>query len=453
MAKERILIIDDNEDLRFNLTNLLGLEGYTTTAASNGVKGLEEVRTSQPAVVLLDMKLPGMDGMQILEELKKVDNEIIVIMLTAYGDVKSAVRAMKNGAYDYLTKPFDNEELILTIRKALDARKLSKEVAALRRRLEEKHYTEAVVGESEAFKKVLKQVEVIAPTNMTVVIEGESGTGKEVVARMIHEKSGRKGKPMIAIDCGAIPESLVESELFGHEKGAFTGAHSQKEGKFELAQGGTIFLDEITNLSESSQIKLLRVLQERKVQRLGGKKDIRVDVRIIAASNVKLEAAVVSGKFREDLFFRLNEFCIQLPPLRERRKDIPVLAKYFMEDANREMGKDITGITPEAMEILLDFPWRGNIRELKNVIRRAVVMCEGSHIGPEEITLRIIPKGEQAAELSGNGEYGLEEAIRELEKEMIANALRKANGNKAKAAEILRLGRKKLYRKMKVLGL
>jgi two-component system response regulator AtoC len=454
----KILIVDDNEDLQFNISSLLESEGFKTYTAGNGVTALSEVRSKKPDLILLDMKLPGMDGLKILEEVKKIDKSITVIMLTAYGDVKSAVHAMKSGVYDYITKPFNNDEIVLTITKALATRDLSKEVETLRKQLEEKHYTDAVVSESAEFRQVLNQVEIISPTNMTVVIQGESGTGKEIVARMLHGKSPRKDMPLIAIDCGAIPETLVESELFGHEKGAFTGAQNQKEGKFEIANGGTIFLDEITNLSEANQIKLLRVIQERKVHRLGGKKDIQIDVRIIAASNVKLEDAVANGKFRHDLFYRLNEFQIKLPALRERRDDIPVLAKFFIEDANREMLKEVAGFTPEAMKILIDYDWPGNVRELKNAVRRAVVMAEGNRVKPENISLTIFHKNPAAAgaeqEPAGNnGASSFENATRDLERELIKKALTDSGGNKLKAAELLNMNRKTLYRKMKNLGL
>jgi DNA-binding NtrC family response regulator len=452
----KILIVDDNEDLRFNLISLLESEGFKTYEASNGVDALNELKSKKPNLVLLDMKLPGMDGMKILEEIKKIDNDIVVIMLTAYGDIKTAVKAMRSGVYDYITKPFDNEEIALTIRKALETQSLSKEVVVLRKKLEEKHYSEAVLGESEQIKHVLKQVSVIAPTNMTVVIQGESGTGKEVIARMIHRESPRKDNPFIAIDCGAIPENLVESELFGHEKGAFTGAISQKEGKFELASGGTIFLDEITNLSDANQIKLLRVIQERKVHRLGGKKDVEIDVRIIAASNVKLEDAVADGKFRHDLFYRLNEFQLKLPSLRERKEDIPIFSQHFLDDANREMSKEIKGFTSEAMKVFLQYDWPGNVRELKNSVRRAVVVAEDKQIIPENISFTIIQDKENHANSTSsksNGISTLEDATKEFEKGLIKKTLVQTGGNKIKAAKLLQMNRKTLYRKMKILGL
>lgn len=453
----KILIVDDNEDLQFNLSSLLDSEGFKTYTAGNGVTALIEIKSKNPNLVLLDMRLPGMDGMQILDEIKKIDKSIIVIILTAFGDIKNVVRAMKKGAYDYITKPFDNEEIVLTIRKALETQSLNKEVQVLRKQLEEKHYTDAVIGESVRFKQALKQVSIIAPTNMTVVIQGESGTGKEVIAKMIHEQSPRKDSPIIAIDCGAIPESLVESELFGHEKGAFTGAVGQQEGKFELANGGTIFLDEIANLSDANQIKLLRVIQERKVHRLGGKKDIKIDVRIIAASNVTLEDSVEDGKFRHDLFYRLNEFQIKLPALRERKDDIPIFAKYFLEDANREMGKEIAGFTPEAMQMLLNYDWPGNVRELKNAVRRSVVLAENDHVTPENISFTIIKNNNNRTEFHSNGASGkistIEDATKVFERELIEKALNQTGGNKINAAELLQMNRKTLYRKMKILGM
>ncbi|MFZ2937698.1 MAG: sigma-54 dependent transcriptional regulator, partial [Candidatus Omnitrophota bacterium] len=307
---ETILIVDDNQDMRFTLSNILKEEGYETITAGDGERAIKEVKHKSPNLVLLDIKLPGMDGMKILEDMKKIDKDLIIIMLTAFGDVQGAVRAMKIGAFDYITKPFDNEEIVLIIKKALQTQYLSKEVEVLRKRLGEKTAIEEVMGESPQIKQVLNQVNIIAPTNMTVILQGESGTGKELISQMIHQKSKRKDKPFIAVDCGAIPETLVESELFGYEKGAFTGADERKEGKFEQANGGTLFLDEISNLTDGIQMKLLRIIQEKKVQHLGGRKDIKIDVRIIVATKTNLSEAMRVGKFRDDLFHRLNEFHI-----------------------------------------------------------------------------------------------------------------------------------------------
>jgi two-component system response regulator AtoC len=449
---ETVLIVDDNEDLQFNLSNIVQNEGYNVLTADNGTKALRIAKSNSPELVLLDMRLPGMDGMKVLEEIKKFDKNIIVIMLTAFGDVKGAVNAMKLGAFDYLTKPFDNEELIIIIKKALETRNLSKEVESLRKQLNEKNLLEEAVGQSPEFMHVLKQAQIIAPTNMTVMIQGESGTGKEVICKLIHKLSLRKNQPLVAIDCGAIPDTLVESELFGHEKGAFTGADAPKQGKFEQAHGGTLFLDELTNLTETNQMKLLRVLQERKLQRLGGKKMIEADVRIIAASNVKLSEAVESGKFRSDLYYRLNEFHINLPLLKDRKDDIPVLAKHFLDEANSELNKKVKGFSPNAAKLLLSYGWPGNVRELKNIIRRAVLLCESDNISLTELGLDFSKQSEKS-DAANNSHNILENVTRQVERDLIRKALEQTGGNKIKAAKLLQMNRKTLYRKIKNLGL
>lgn len=450
---DTILIVDDNEDLQFNLSNIIQSEGYNVISAGEGKKALKEVKSKSPNLVLLDMRLPGMDGMTILDEIKKIDSNIIVIMLTAFGEVKGAVNAMKLGAYDYITKPFDNEELLLCIKKALDSQKLSNEVISLRKQLDEKNLLDEVIGQSKEFQQVLNQARLIAPTNMTVMIQGESGTGKEIICNLLHKLSLRKNQPLVAIDCGAIPDSLVESELFGHEKGAFTGADYTKQGKFEQANGGTLFLDELTNLTEASQMKLLRVIQERKIHRIGSKKAIDIDVRIICASNIKLSDAVVNGKFRNDLFYRLNEFHINLPLLKDRKDDIPVLAKYFMDDANKEFSKNIKGFSPGAAKKLLDYAWPGNVRELKNIVRRSVLLTDSDTIQVEALALNLLTPNNQNPEQPDNDTNTLEGATRQVEKEIILKALEESNGNKIKAAKILQMNRKTLYRKIKNLGI
>jgi DNA-binding NtrC family response regulator len=450
---DTVLIVDDNQDLRFTLTNIIKSDGYNVVDACDGTKALKIVKSTSPNLVLLDMRLPGMDGMRILEEIKKYDRNIIVIMLTAFGDVKGAVNAIKLGAFDYLTKPFDNEELLITIKKALETQNLTKEIESLRKQLNEKNILDEAVGQSPEFSQVLKQVQIIAPTNMTVMIQGESGTGKEVICKMIHKLSLRKNHPLVAIDCGAIPDTLVESELFGHEKGAFTGADTAKTGKFEQAHGGTLFLDELTNLTESNQMRLLRVLEERKVQKIGGKKIIDVDVRIIAASNIKLYDAVLNRTFRSDLYYRLNEFHINLPLLRERKDDIPVLAKHFLEQANKELSKKVKGFSPQAAKMLLGYHWPGNVRELKNVVKRAVLLCLTEDISTEELGLNSYSSESLNSEAPGDSAGSLEKATKQVEKELILKALEQTGGNKIKAAKLLQMNRKTLYRKIKSLGI
>jgi DNA-binding NtrC family response regulator len=463
---DKILIVDDDKDMRDILSNLISSDGYKAITASNGRKALIKTRAHSPDLVLLDVRLPEIDGLKVLEEIKKMDKNIPIIMLTAYEDVKSAVQAMKSGAFDYITKPFDNEEMALNIKRALQTRYLYREVENLRRRLEEKTDRARFMGESPRIKQVLNQVKLIAPTNMTVIIQGESGTGKELIARMIHEESLRHDKPFIAVDCGTLPENLVESELFGYEKGAFTGADKRKEGSFESANGGTLFLDEMINLPLSLQVKLLRVIQERKVQHLGGTKEIKIDVRIITATNAILSDEVKKGRFRGDLYYRLNEFNINLPPLREREEDIPSLAKYFLEEAKLEFNKKIEDISGEGMKSLLNYSWPGNVRELRNEVRKAALLTDSNYIReinlPVDVTsnFEIVIPPHPPLEKGGEGGFeglSLREATKkiteEAEKKVIKEALAQAKNNKSKTAKILKIDRMTLYSKIKALGL
>jgi DNA-binding NtrC family response regulator len=455
---KKILIVDDDKDLRFNLSSILKEEGHEVIAASDGKQALKVIAKSAPDLVLLDIKLPGMDGVELLQEIKRKWNNLPIIMLTATSDVKSAVKAMKLGAYDYITKPFDDEELILIIKKALHTQYLCREVEHLRKKLGQVPASiKETMGDSPQIKQVLKQVEIIAATNMTVILQGESGTGKELIAKMIHEKSLRKDKPFIAIDSGAIPDTLVESELFGYEKGAFTGAEERKDGKFEQANGGTLFFDEITNLPNGIQMKLLRAVQERKFQHLGGKKDISVDVRIIVATNITLSEAVRTGKFRDDLFHRLNEFHIDLPPLRERKEDLPVLTKYFLDEANRDLNRKVEGFSGEVMRFLLDYHWPGNVRELKNVIKRAVLLTDSKDITPACLTLNnghhstqpYLQPDDSASNEGASLREAKEKSAGQIEEKMIKEAMVEAGGNKTKAARILKIDRTTLYSKIK----
>jgi two-component system response regulator AtoC len=461
---ETILIVDDDKDVQFTISNILKHAGYETIIAGGGNRALREIRKRSPDLALLDIRLPGMDGIKILEEMKRIDKDLTIVMVTAYGDIKNVVNAMKLGAYDYITKPFDNEELLLVVKKALQTRYLNKEVEILRRKLGERMAT-GIIGESPQIKQVFKQVEIIAPTNMTVIIQGESGTGKELIAHMIHQKSQRRDKPFIPIDCAAMPETLVESELFGYEKGAFTGAEERKEGKFEQASGGTLLLDEITNLSDAVQMKLLRVIQERRLQHLGGKRDISIDVRIIVATNINLSDAARNGKFREDLFHRLNEFQIDLPPLRERKEDFPILAKYFLDEGNNEFNKKIKGFSAEAINSLFNYHWPGNVREMRNIVRKAVLLTDSdcielSHFStnthkPQNetgTTFNTLRNEIDLAEIFDRG-ISFEEINQEFVKNLIKKALQHTGGNKKKTAEILKINRRMLYRKMKSLSL
>ena len=467
--KERILVVEDNRDMQNLLSTILKDEGYEISVVGDGNKAVREVRRCIPEIVLLDIKLPGMDGMQVLEEIKKIDKNTVVIMLTAYGDVRGAVKAIKLGAYDYITKPFDNDELFLAIRRALETHRLNSEVAALRKRLADKDVEAIIrelVGESPRIRQVVEKVAVVAPTNVTVVLEGESGTGKELIAQLIHQKSTRRDKAFVAIDCGAIPNTLVESELFGYEKGAFTGADGQKEGKFELTNGGTLFLDEITNLPDAAQAKLLRVIQEKKVQRLGSKKDTKIDVRIVAATNIDLSGAAKEGRFRSDLYYRINEFPIRLPPLRERQEDIPFLAQRFLSEAVREFNKEMKGFTTEAMAVLLNYSWPGNVRELRNVVRRAVLMNDSDRIEDTFLGSASPPPAGKNMEGSGGitdlrGELAKGASLHDIgrkvfntmERDLITETLKITGGNKTKAAKALKIDRTTLYVKLKEYGI
>jgi two-component system response regulator AtoC len=446
---EKILIVDDNETLRFTLSELLEESGFEHKAVEDGLSALDEIKKNFYDLVILDMRIPGMSGIEILKKIREKDKSLPVIMLTAFGEIKTAVEAMKQGAQDFITKPFDNDAMIMAIRKTLELKYLNEEVGLLRKKIDEKYRDSEVIGKSEAMIKVFEQVNIVAPTKLSVLIEGESGTGKEVIACLIHSSGDRSSKPFIAVDCGAIPESLIESELFGHEKGAFTDAKNAKEGKFELANEGTIFLDEITNLSESNQIKLLRVLQERKVTRLGAKKSIKLDIRIIAATNLKLAEAVNNQRFRQDLYYRLNEFSLELPPLRERKDDISLFVEHFIRDTNSELNRNVKGVSDKVMEKLVSHSWHGNVRELRNVIRRSVLLSKGEIISTIEIPDEI----KFSSQESSSGSTSISDIKNDLEKDLILKAIKDAGGNKTKAAKILDMNERTFYRKIKNLGI
>lgn len=454
-SKELIMVVDDNEDFCAVLSETLEYEGYEVDASGDAKSALFKLEKRLPDLVLLDVRLPGMDGLKALEEMKRLYEDLRVILLTAHCDVRSAVRAMKLGACDYLTKPFDDGELRAVIRKALSARGPAKGAGVPGKKAAVFCPDQEAKGESPSFAQVLQQVRTIATTNMTVILQGESGTGKELIARMIHSDSFRKEMPFVAIDCGTLPETLAESELFGYEKGAFTGADCKKEGQFEAAKGGTLFLDEITNLSDSVQAKLLRVIQERSMHHLGGNRNIALDVRIIVATNLDFSTEVRKGNFRADLYHRLNEFSIVIPPLRERREDIIPLALHFLDEANREFKKDIKGFSNEASKILLDYDWPGNIRELKNLIRRAALLTDSDQINPTILPKRIGDACSPAQELRFVLEDGISlkeltgKLTRDIERQIIEKALEQANNNKALAARILKIDRMTLYSKIR----
>jgi DNA-binding NtrC family response regulator len=396
-------------------------------------------------VALLDIKMPGMDGMELQERIHQIDPEIAVIMITAFASVDTAVRALKQGAFDYVTKPIDPDELSHLVMRALEQRRLRDENRQLRGTLDELAAANEIVGDSPPMRKVLELVEHVAQTDATVLILGESGTGKEVIARAIHAHSKRRYFPIVTVNCGALPESLLESELFGHEKGAFTGAHHRRKGKIEMADGGTLFLDEVGSITPKMQVDLLRVLETKELTRLGGTRSVPVDFRVICATNDDLEQAVGEGRFREDFFYRINVFTIELPPLRERRSDIPALANHFVARLARQMDKGITGISPAAVDILVRYDWPGNVRELANAIERAMVVGTPSTIQPDDLPLRKPPPQPDisTADLS----------LAEIEKRHIAAVLERTGGNVTQAAEILGVDRVTVYNKIKKYGL
>jgi len=460
----KILLVDDDQDFRWATGNILESAGYKVVHAKDGDDALNFLEKDVPDLVLLDYRMPGRDGLEIAGEMRQRISAVPIIMITGYGEVKLAVKAMKMGVYDYVTKPVDNSDLLFTIKRALETQDLVHEVEHLRNVLSERASLYKLMGKSDQVKKLVRHIEKVAHTSFTVLIEGESGTGKELVARAVHELSQVKDGPFVAVDCGAIPETLIESELFGYMKGAFTGAHTDKPGHFELADGGTLFLDEVGNLSYPVQQKLLRAIQERVVQRLGGKKAVDINVRIVAATNQSLEKHVDSGRFRTDLYFRLNEFTIRTPALRDRTEDTPYLSKKFMDEAEEELGKRCGGFSKESLIALSSYRWPGNVRELRNVIRQAVLLSEeNSPIQPDHLTfsshlMPALKKGNPAD--SGpvyDGKKSLKEIVKSyvdtIEKRVIKEAMSEAKGNKSKVAKKLRVDYKTLLRKIKAHGI
>lgn len=452
---EKILVVDDEDNIRTSLAGVLEDEGFRPLFANDGVTALEVIRKELPDLVLLDIWMPRMDGIETLQRIRELHPSLLVIMMSGHGTIETAVKSTKMGAYDFIEKPLSLEKLLVTIRNALGLLRLKDENEILR----EMAYRErAMTGSSPAMVKLQEQIRLVAPTNASVLITGENGTGKELVARSIHFHSQRKDRPFVEINCAAIPEELIESELFGHEKGAFTGAVAQKKGKFDQADGGTLFLDEIGDMSLKTQAKILRILQERKFERVGGNRTIEVDVRIIAATNKVLEDEIRSGSFREDLFYRLNVVPFTVPPLRERREDIPILVEHFLELFSLREGNERKTITPEAMDVLKGGAWPGNVRELKNVVERLVIMTPGPTITAAHIPDSVVSGAAQreggAARLESLLERGtLREARDEFEKEYILRKLEEFNWNISRTAEAIELERSNLHRKIKSYGI
>ena len=454
MKKIKILLAEDNDLNRKNLEELLSEDGYEVQAVRDGREAMDAFPCEKYDLVITDIKMPHVDGLQLLKFIKEIDPENIVIMVTGHATVDSAVNAMKMGAFDYITKPVKKDLVGLTVARALSHAKLKDENIALQSHLKKKYAFGKLTAYSDNMRNVLEKIEKVASSDSTVAIYGESGTGKELVARALHFNSGRKACPLVMVNCGAIPEELLESELFGHEKGAFTGAIRGRTGRFELANGGTIFLDEIGDMSPSLQVKVLRVIQERQFERIGGMKTIDVDVRIITATNQDLEKAVAEKRFREDLFYRIDVIPIHLPPLRERKADIPILANHFLRTFNKSKKKNIEGLSPEAMNCLTKYHWPGNVRELENLTEMLVVMKEYGKIELNDLPDKIrLNSGGTERTISGielpDDGLGLNETIGQLEKDLLQKALQKSGGVKNRAAKLLSLNRTTFVEKLK----
>jgi len=435
----KILIVDDETVVRDSLDRLFADEGFETRASAGGREALEKLAPGDFDLALIDIRMPGMDGMELQERLRQADPELMVIIMTGYATVDTAVQALKKGAWDYIVKPIDPDELVHLVTKALDHRGARREVARLRENMQEIFPKTELIGRSPAMKRVSELVEMVAPADATVLITGESGTGKEVVARAIHANSPRRNMPMVVIHCGALTETLLESELFGHERGAFTGAQFRRKGKFEVADGGTVFLDEISDISLRTQSDLLRVLQEKEIVRVGGAQPVKVDFRCIAATNRSIEELVKAGTFRPDLYYRLNVFAINIPPLRERREDIPLLVDYFLRRFCESTNREAPRIGASAIDALMAHDWPGNVRELENAVERALVVGRNGEIGPAHFALGV--RGEA---LSGSGR-----TLDEVERAHIERVVSDCEGNLSRAARVLGIDRTTLYHKLK----
>ena len=455
MPEAKILVIDDEKLLRWSLEQNLSKEGYTVITAEKGLEGLALFKEECPDITFLDIHLPDVSGVTILEGIKDINPSALVVMITAFGDIQTAVKTIKLGAYDFLEKPFNMDKLKILVQKALETVSLRKEVSQLKSHLYTKYGFDNIIGKSEEMQKVFDIIKKIARSDATtVLLQGESGTGKDLAAKVIHYQSKRYDKPFMEINCTALPETLIESELFGHEKGAFTDAKITKKGLFELADGGTIYLDEIGDMKPNTQAKLLKVLETKSFKRIGGTKDIEIDVRIIAATNKDLALEVKNGNFREDLYYRLKVIPVVMPPLRDRKDDILLLAKYFIDEFNKEFKKNVKGITKETEKCFLEYHWPGNVRELKNVIERAMILESEEYILPEHLPIELTYKEIPIQNIGGIDiklpPDGLD--IEEVEKELIRQALDRTKGNQTKAARLLNLTRDTLRYRMQKFG-
>ena len=445
----RVLVVDDEENLRVVLRTLLRRHGYEVESAASGEEALGLVDSFGPDFVLTDVRMPKMGGLDLLATLKAKHNDATVIVMSAYGNMDLAIEAMKAGAYDYVQKPFKPDEVVLALRKAEERELLRRENRALREEIRKEHRFEQILAKSSNMQDIFRTISKIADYKTTVLITGESGVGKELVARAIHQRSSRRGGPFVAVNCGAIPENLLESELFGHKKGAFTDAVQDRRGLFEEASTGTLFLDEIGELPLGLQVKLLRVLEDEKIRRLGETRDLKVDVRIIAATHRDLMAETKAGRFREDLFYRLNVLPIHVPPLRERREDIPLLIDHFTTRNNTRLGTTVRGLDTEARRLLYEYPWPGNVRELENTIERAMVLCESDQITAPDLPERVREARDPIQMQLTSGELSVKKTVRVIEEVLIRRALQKTKGNRTRAAEVLEISHRALLYKIK----
>jgi DNA-binding NtrC family response regulator len=449
MQKPKILIAEDEKNQRDLLEGFLKKEGFSVDPVANGREALQKLQTDFSDIALIDYKMPELDGLQTLREIRRLYPDLPVVMMTAYGTVETAVASMKEGALDYLTKPIDLDELLLILQKVIERTNLIKENKALKAQLQERYTFGNIAYESPKMEEVMSLVARVAPSQATVLIRGESGTGKELIANAIHYASSRSEKPLVKVSCSAIPETLLESELFGHEKGAFTGAAQKRVGRFEEAEGGTIFLDEIGDLSPGTQVKLLRILQEKEFQRLGSNQTFKTDVRVIAATHQNLEEAMKKGQFREDLYYRLNVISIFLPSLRERKEDIPLLIDYFLKKYSKANQKPISDISKEARTFLLRYPYPGNVRELENLIERAVVLCRGEVITTQDLPFHLREENPERSWESTKKAKNLPESLEEIERDLIIKALHEHQGVQTRAAESLGISERVLRYKIK----
>ncbi len=456
MIPVNVLIVEDEKLIRWSLRERLEKEGYEVREAASGKEGLEKLNEGESDLVLLDYRLPDQDGIEVLKEISRTFPDTLVIMMTAYSTVDSAVEAMKLGAYDYINKPFNMDELVLTMEKALETTSLRREIRTLRKQQKERFGSKQIIGSSPEMLEIFDLIEKVSKSDSTtVLLQGESGTGKDLVAKYIHFKSMRAGKPFMTITCSALPENLLESELFGHEKGAFTDAKVQKTGLLELSDNGTVFMDEIGDLPLSLQAKLLRFMEEKAFKRVGGIRDYVVDVRIIAATNKDLEREVKSERFRSDLYYRLMVVPIYLPPLRDRKGDIPQLVKLFIDGFNRDLKKNVRGATAEAMELLVNYQWPGNVRELRNIIERAILLGSGDEITPEDLPSALRAGGEEILDKEHTYLNLTKDGIdfSRLEKELVEQALRLVGGNQTKAAKLLGMNRDQIRYRIEKFGI